>query len=115
MWMPSMMGRIYRNTLHNESQGGSCTFFLSMYSFKSEISRLTFFGLNLASVFYSYVVPDSGKLVSWGCLLNPWKPVYPFASSLAGLYINFKDVDLFSCSKIGHLKISRLEQIIDSF
>ena len=71
MWMPSMMGRIYRNTLHNESQGGSCTFFLSMYSFKSEISRLTFFGLNLASVFYSYVVPDSGKLVSWGCLLNP--------------------------------------------
>ena len=43
---------------------------------------------------------------------TPWKPVYPFASLLAGLYISFSDADLFSCSKIGHLKISRCSKLL---
>ena len=59
-------------------------------------------------------MPDSGKLVSWECLLllRPWKPVYPFASSLPGLHIIFSDADLFCCSKIGHLKISRFDKLL---
>lgn len=47
-----MMVRVYRNTLHYESQGGSCIFFIFVeVFFESENSRLTFFGLKLASVF----------------------------------------------------------------
>ena len=115
-----MMVRVYRNTLHNESQGGSCIFFCFCWCvlWKCELEFNFLWVESCFSVqLHTYVVPDSGKLVSWECLLllRPWKPVYPFASSLPGLHIIFSDDDLFCCSKIGHLKISRLGQTIDSF
>ena len=113
-----MMVRVYRNTLHNESQGDNCIFFIFVdVFFESESSSLTFFGLKFASVF-NYIHMLCLTQESWSAgnvCYTPWKPVYPFASSLAGLHIIFSDADLFCCSKIGHLKISRLGQTIDSF